>query len=247
MTATVLTDVTTYADGFDFTGHSSSMQLSLDVDDQDVTTFGTNGWKALVPGLKNCEVKADVYWQSADDTTNDPNALDAEVFNHLGVSQIPVSIGPTRTEGDPCYIMRAGQFNYELLGDIGDVSTSTLEMSSSDTQGLIRAKWAKIKGNVSSTGALGTGLNLGAASSTQYVYSTLHVFSPGTTMTVKIESASDSGFTTGLADVYTFPVVTTRKGLWMARVAGPATNTYYRFNVTAITGTFSVAGTIGIQ
>lgn len=247
MTATVLTDVTIYADGFDFTGHASSMQLSVDVDDQDVTTFGTNGWKAPIPGLKSCEVKADVYWQSADSATNDPLALDPEVFNHLGVSQIPVSIGPTRVEGDPVYLLRAGQYNYEVFGDIGDVSSSTLEMSSSDTQGLIRAKWAKIKGNASTPAvALGSVLNLGPVSATQFIYSTLHVFSPGTTMTVKLQSDDNAGFTTP-TDVFTFPAITTRTGTWMTRIAGPKTDTYYRLYVSAITGTFSVAGTIGIQ
>jgi hypothetical protein len=245
MTATVLTDATIYADGFDYTTHANSVELSAEVDDQDITTFGGNGWKQLTGGLRECSASCDIFWQSA--AVDSPDGVDAENFSHLGHAGFPFSVGPTRTEGDTAYFFKASSYNYELLGDVGDVSTSSLQVSGTDTQGLIRGKWAKIKGNVSAVGAIGSAVNLGAVSSTQFVYAVFHIFSVGTTLSWKLESDTSSGFATPANVGSTQGPFTTRGGTYMTRVAGPITDSWFRFNLTACTGTFSVAGAIAVQ
>jgi|SRR5688572_6874164 len=251
MAATVLTDCTIHADGFDFTGHSNSISLSAEVDDQDATTFGGNGWRQKASGLKECEAQADVFWQS--DSTGSSDAVDEEMFTHLGHSGFPITIGPTRTEGDPVYLFKASSYSYELLGDVGDLSTSTLEVAGSDTQGLIRGKWAKIKGNVTTTGALGSPVNLGAGGAGKFLYASFHVFSAGTTLSLKVQSDNTVSFTTP-TDVTnaTIGPLTARGGRYgfvaSTRIdATSITDNWFRFNVTAVTGTFSVAGAIAIQ
>ena len=110
----------------------------------------------------------------------------------------------------------------------------------------MRGQLAKAKGNVSATGQLGSVLNLGAPTSTQYVYATLHVFSAGATITVEVQSDSSAGFGTPTTRGTIGPI-TARGGTWMTRVAGPfAAETHWRMNVSAVTGTHSVAGAIAV-
>lgn len=244
MTATVLYNCQIYVDGFDYTGHANSLELSVETDDQDLTVFGTNGWKARAAGLKDCSAKADVFWEAA--ATGD-DAVDSELFGKLGSVNFPVTLTPSSTETDAAYLFKGASFAHSLLGDVGDLSMTNLELTSSDTQGLIRGQLAKSRGTVSATGALGSGCSLGLLTSTKYLYSTFHVFSAGTTITVVIESDDNSGFTSAVTRATIGPI-TTRTGTYLTRVAGPvATDTFWRFRVTAITGTFNVAGAIAIQ
>ncbi|HEY9416720.1 MAG TPA: hypothetical protein VIQ30_18350, partial [Pseudonocardia sp.] len=86
---------------------------------------------------------------------------------------------------------------------------------------------------------------VGAVASGQFAYAALHVFSAGTTMTVQVQSAATVGFASPTTRG-TFSAATAVGGLWLTRVAGPITDTYWRLNVSAITGTFQVAGVIAI-
>ena len=245
MTATVLYNCQLYVDGFDYTGHSNSVEVSVETDDQDLTVFGTNGWKAKASGLKDCSAKADVFWESA--ATDNVDAVDVELFNKLGAVNFPVTMTPSSVETDTAYIFRGASFAHSLLGDVGDLSMTSLELKSSDTQGLIRGQLAKTKGNISSAAAFGTGCNLGLVSATKFLYATLHVFAAGTTLTVVVESDDNSGFTTPTTRATIGPI-TTRTGTYLTRVAGPiATDTWWRFRATTCTGTFSVGGAIAIQ
>jgi len=152
--------------------------------------------------------------------------------------------------GSVAYMMQATKFSYEILGDVGEVTPFTLEASSSEgATGLVRGQLAKAKGNVSATGATGSAVNLGAGSAGKYLYLALHVFSAGTTISVKVESDSAQAFSSP-ADVAsaTISSVTAAGGTWITRVdASALTDTWYRVNVTAVTGTFSVAAALAIQ
>jgi hypothetical protein len=111
----------------------------------------------------------------------------------------------------------------------------------------VRGRLAAAKQTVSATGALGTGLNLGALSASQYLYATLHVFADAASavsLTVAIQSDDNSGFTTPTT-VATVASSGGGGGTWITKVAGPITDTWFRFNVTAIGATLSLAGAIG--
>ncbi len=245
MTAFVMTDCTSYIAGFDFTCKSSSLKLGLDVDDQDVTTFCSSGWKEVIGGIKSVDGKVEGFWES--DDPGFPNAVDPELFGNLAVVDQVVTHCATKTAGDTAYFYKAANFSYEIFGDVNDVAPFEIELKGSDTIGLIRGKLAKAKGNVSATGVLGSVLNLGAPTASQWVYAVLHVFTVGTTITVQLQSASDSIFTTPTTRATIGPV-TTRGGYAITRIPGPLVGeAYWRFNVSAITGTFSVAGSIAVQ
>lgn len=242
MASFAFTDATIHVAGYDFTGDSNQVNLKAEVEELDATTFGSGGSRERKGGLRNTSADVSGFWQSAD-----TDAVDPQVFPSLGVVGRAVTLGPTRAEGDVAYLFRGGNFSYDMFGAVGELTPFSLSMMSSDGIGLVRGRWAKAKGTVSATGALGSVVNLGAAASGQYVYATLHVFgTPGTTITVQLQSDNAAGFSSPTT-VATIGPVTAAGGTWMTRVAGPITDTHYRFNVSAITGSFTVAGAIAVQ
>jgi hypothetical protein len=153
----------------------------------------------------------------------------------------------TSTEGSVAYFYQGVQLSYDLFGSVGEIAPFAVKSSGSNYAGAIRGAISPAKGDVSSTGALGAGVELGAVSATQYLYGIFHILgTPGTTVTAKIESDSTGAFSTPSDVGSSFGPLTTAGATWVTRTAGAITDTWFRYNVTAITGTFSIAGAIGI-
>jgi hypothetical protein len=238
MAAFSMTDCGIYVDGVDLTGVSNNVTLNAEGEDLDVTTFASGGWRERMGGLKT--VNADVAG------FHDANTVDADTFNALGGTARPHSIGPTRTEGDPVYLFRAGEFNYEQFGEVGAATPFSFSSMGTNGEGLIRGVRLKSKGNVNATGATGTGVQIvGGVPSGQYLYGIFHVFSAGTTITGVIESDDANTFASATTRI-TFGPVTVAGGTWGVRVAGAIADDWYRLRITAVTGTFSIASAVGI-
>lgn len=244
MPTLALTNAFIYLAGHDFTADSNEVKLSASGDVKDRTTFRptTPGWRDKAIALKKFDFSAKGFWQSA--TTD---AVDPEIFNNLGVTGRVLTMGGAETEGLPAEIMKSMPAKYELLGKVGDMASFSLTAAGSDPYGTIRGLLFKAWGTVAATGALGTGLQLGAVSSTQRAYATFHVFgTPGTTITVVLESAAANTFV-GATTRATIGPLTTAGGTWVTPISGAITDTWWRFRVTAITGTFTVAAAAAIQ
>lgn len=239
----VLTDAFLYAGGYDFTTDTNSATLTLDAAALDATTFGGDGWVTNVGGLKTSNLAWSGFWQSASGSSD--QAPDNQAFPMLATTQ-PYTFGPVQTEGQPAYMFNAMKSNYAQGGDVAALAPFSLTAMGSSPDGTIRGRLAKARGTVAGTGALGSGVNVGALSSTQSLYATLHLFSVGTTITVTLQSDDNSGFSSPTV-LSTFGPLTASGGTWMTKIAGPITDTWYRFVVTALTGTFTVAGAIGKQ
>ena len=244
MATFVLTDVTTLVAGHDFTTDSNEVSLSVEVDDQENTTFGGNGFRSRVGGLKSVEAEISGYWQSAE-----TGAVDPDTFANIGSRDEVVTVSPTGAAGEPAYFFQAGRFSYEIFGDLGDVAPFTVSMMSTNRMGLVRGKVAAARGEVDATGPIGepvTGLTAtGDVPAGRYLYAAVHVLSAGTSLTLAVEGDDAAGFTTP-ETLATFTPATTTGGLWLTRLAGPLAHTYYRLNATAVTGAFTVAGAIGV-
>lgn len=244
MTTLALLDVTTYVDGHDFTGDTNQAALTMETAQLDKTTFGSGGWNEFTGGLKTSTLNMQGFFQSATE-----DAVDPEAFNNFGTRNRVHTMIPEGSEGDIAYLWRAGHFNYELLGTLGEMAPFTLGSMGTDGQGVQRGQLAVGKQDVNSTGAVGSAVNLGAGSAGEFLYMTLHVFSAATTISVKVESDDAQAFSTP-SDVASATIgpVTTRGGSWMTRVdASGITDTWFRVNVTAITGTFNIAAALAIQ
>lgn len=226
--------------GYDFTSDTNQATLSMDAVALPSTTFGSGGWGEVAGGLKSTAFNLGGFWQSATDQAVDPQA-----FAALGASKV-FTLAPTGTEGEVSYMFQALGSQYALGGQVGDLAPFTLQANGSDGHGAVRGALLKARGTVSATGATGTGIELGAVSASQYVYATFHVFSAATTLTVVLESDDNSGFTSATTRA-TIGALTTVGGTWATRVAGSITDTWWRFRITAITGSFIVAGAAGIK
>lgn len=241
MTVTPLLSSKIYIGGHDFTADTNKGSFSANAEVLDKTTFASDGWKEGNGGLKSFEASCEGFWASDTADTVDP-----EIFPRLGIPDEVVTISPPGSEGSACYFCQASKLTYTLFGEVGQLIPFTLGMSGSNTVGAVRGLLAKAKGSVSATGALGSAVQLGAVSADQFVYAVVHVLgTPGTTITVKVQSDDASNFPSA-TDVATIGPLTAAGGTWMTRVAGPITDDWFRFDVSAITGTFTVAGAIAV-
>lgn len=244
MSSFVLNDCTVWLAGHDFTTDSNSLSLAVEVDEQENTTFGNGGWRSRIGGLRSASVSLEGFWQAGD------ASIDDATFSTLGTRNEVATFTPDGDVGSVAYTMQATKFSYEMLGSVGEVTPFSLEASSSEgSSGLVRGLLAAAKGNVSATGAFGSPVNLGAGAAGQYLYLAFHVFSAGTTISVKVESDDAEAFTdpTDVASATVGPI-TTAGGMWMTRVdASSITDTWFRVNATACTGTFSVAAALAIE
>jgi hypothetical protein len=237
-----LLNVTSYVAGHDFTGDSNQGTLTAEAAALDATTFRSAGWSEQIFGLKSAAFSLGGFWQSAA-----ADAVDPEAFAGLGAVDHVHTLAPNEIEGGPAYAFLAGRSSYMLpQGNVGETAKFTLNSAGTNgQQGVVRAQLAKAKGAANAVGQMGSVVQLGAVGAGQFLYATLHAFTVGTTLTVQVQSATTLGFA-GPTTRATFTAVTARGGFWLPRIAGPITDQYYRFNISAVTGAFVAAGAIGI-
>lgn len=239
-----LISATTFVAGFDFTGSMNQLSLSGDLEPLESTVFG-NTARQRKSGLQDVAGQLTGFWDAGTDQ------VDPEIFGKLGGSSQVVTHTPHGTAAEVAYIYQATEFNYSMFGDVGTLAPYTLSLqgSSGNAQpGLIRGQLAAAKGDISATGAFGSAVNLGAVAADEFLYLGFHVFTAGTTLSVKVESDDAEAFSTP-TDVTgaTIGPLTATGGTFMTRVSGPITDTWFRLNATAVTGTFNVAGTLGVK
>lgn len=247
MGAIALTDAFAYVHGYDFSPDTNNIKLDMKAEAKDATPFGV-GWNVIVGGLKSVNFDMQGFWQSG--TAGAAGAVDPEAFPDLGVSDRVYTVGAIHTEpaspasfleDERVYMFRGGKFTYDAFGAVGEVTPFTLSSAGTQGVGAKQGLLLKKKGNVSATGQLGAtldtlGFGLGAA---QFLYATVHVFTAGTTITIQVQSDDNTGFSSATT-LATIGPLTTRGGTWLTPIPGPITDRYFRFNVSAITGTFSV-------
>jgi hypothetical protein len=241
MAATVLNDAVIYINDFDFTGSSNKVTLNAQVDEQDATVFGNNGYKTIIGGLRSVEADVDGWWDASTLNNND-----AANFTNFSVFDQPTSIGATSTEGSKIYLFQSARTKLEWFGAVGDVNPFNIHALGSNTVGLVRGMILKARGNVSATGVIGTPQQVGAGGAGKWLYGVVHVFSAGTTITIQVQSSATVGGT--YTTRATFPAITTTGGTWLTRVdASAITDSFWRLNASAVTGTFNLVGSVGVQ
>lgn len=231
----------TWVDGYDMTGDSNAGNLDLDHDVYDVTTYSNGGARARQCGNEDVTASQAGFWATG------VGSVDENSFNNLGVADAVLTMSPDGFEGSPAYMMRTGRFKYSLFGPAGQPAPFSIDFSGTNGQtAVVRGQVTRGAYLANATGATGTAVNLGAVSSGQYLYGSLHAFAVGTTMTAVIESAPDNTFASPTTRI-TFGPVTAVGGVWGTRAAGAITDTWYRLRITAITGSFTIAANVGIR
>lgn len=234
-----------YLGGHDFTVDANQWDGGSSFEVLDKTVFrNNNGARWFRGGLFSTTLSIGGF------ADLDEYGNDIELWNaHVGKTIKVVTGGNIETEGEPAIFTRSlvSTFNPGGGGPIGQLAPLTMSAVGSDRYGLIRGLLFAAAQTVTTTGAKGTALQLGAVDADQRLFSTLHLLGePGTSITVVLESDSDNTFASATTRG-TFGPLTAAGGNWLTPVAGPITDTWWRFRVTAITGSWDIAAAAGIE
>lgn len=233
-------NATVWGGGFDFTGQANTVSVESTVEDVDVTTFGSGGYREVIGGLKDYTLSVGGFWEAG------TGAVDPAAYATVGGTGQTFVISPANTAGQPMYAVNAMTSGYTIGGELGAAAPFELSAAAATPWPMVRGQIAAAKGAASATGQLGAILTLPAAGAGQQVYAGLHVFSAGTTLTVQLQSAAAIGFASPTTRA-TFTAMTAVGHQWLTPVAGPITDQFWRLNISAVTGSFTVGGWIGVQ
>lgn len=237
MTTFAVTNAEIIVGGLDMSSFLNKVSVAASVAELDVTTFGQT-FRNRIGGLRDTQMSWDGFWTSVPD---------AAQFAQLGVANTAVTVCPQGTETSVAYLFQGGQFTYDQFGKIGDAAPFSATIAGTDgIGGLVGGQLGALNRVVAATGQVGSVLALTAVGATQFLYATLHVLTAGTTITIQVQSAPASNFAAPTTRGTIGPITATG-GTWMTRVAGPITDTFWRFNCSAQTGSFTVSGGIGIR
>lgn len=235
-------DHATWLGGYNYTADTNQTTLDIAYDELDVPRHGNRG-KERIAGRESVEGGVEGIWYSAASAAPDPQAWAGQGL------VVPCTQSVAGAEGDVAYMWQPRQFSYELFGKGGEVLPFKLGLKSGritgPAVGAVRGRVLKV-GTVSATGATGTVVQAGAVAADEYLYFVIHCFAIGTSFTLQLQSDDASNFPSATTRA-TSPSITAVGGTWVTRVAGPITDTWWRVNVSAVSGTSTIAASVGIK
>lgn len=241
MAHTTLTNKRLFFDGYELTSRSNAVTIDYSVDTLDNTTLDDTT-KSVMPGLKTAAMQFEGFY--------DPDTVDVALFSAVASSGKVMTVGTSTTEGEVAYTMQSMLAKYTpLQGSVGEMVGFSAGGVSQKSP-IVRGSMILRSTNISSSGT-GTAYSLGAASTQQRVYASLHtlgVSSSGDTLTVKIQSAASSGFSSFTTQL-TFTTVAGAVGSQWTSCTGNITDTWWRAVYSTVGGTspgFNVLATVGI-
>lgn len=249
MAAFALTDTSIYAGALDASCFGNTVELTMDGETVDATTFCSGGWRVMIPGLETWSASFGGPQDLAATTAANTNTPD-EVYQLTVGSSYPLMFVPAgAAEGSVAYGSN-GQLNMyvPLTGSIGDLAEHNTQWGPATTnQPLVRGVLAAKQ--TLTVSANGPGHSLGTVSASQRLYAGIHFLTAGGTSpscTAIVESDFGTSFASPVT-VMTFTAAIGRGAQW-ASVPGPISDDNFRFKFT-VSGTspsFQVRGFIGI-
>lgn len=248
MAKQILKDQSVYLDGYDLTGKTNALALDYSSDLQDVSVFGSDS-HLRIGGLKMSAAQVSGF-QDLDISNGVPliNANDAFQFNTIGLDNTVMSWGAKGDAvGDVAYTMLCTQADIKLGGSVGDVAK--FDAGGQSNSPLIRGTlMLNSKAAALTSTGNGTGIQLGAVTSAQRIYASMHVLEAGTgSVTAKLQSSATGAFAGEQTDRITFSAATAL-GAQHTSVAGAITDTYWRITYTITGGapSFKLVFVVGI-
>lgn len=213
-------------------GVSNETKLELEAEAKDATVFTSGGWRAVVAGLRKGMVESSGFMDASPLETGALNT-DAELWNQLGGTQIPVTVSPTSADGSTAYIMGGRRGKIDLFGKVGDLAHygSTVWGDGPTARGALLHP-ATVTRNGSGAGV---GFVLGAVPAGRSVYIALHLLTVTTgTGQLTVQSDDNAGFASPTAVANLGPVGTPTAALVI--IPGPVTDDRYRVTWTPAGG-----------
>jgi hypothetical protein len=230
----ILRDVVIHYAGTDLTATANEVTLDASLADLDVTTFGSAGNHERIAGLEDATASVMTF--------GDP-AIVEPIFSTkpgtvelLTVTQFPTA--GTATVGDRIYAMRGLLTSTKQPLKVGDVSKLDASMPVARSEGVMAGQLLAPKATISAT-TNGTAVNIGAQTAPAVAYFGAHVFAVtgSATVTLKLQSATTSAFTTNADRVTLSTISAAGSGFGSSSTA--TTHAWWRV-VATIAGSGSV-------
>lgn len=223
--------------GLDISCFSNQLELALEADQVESTTFCSAGSREYKQGLRRWTSTATGYGDfAAAGVTTSPLVPGETIVPANHGSQFNCTWAFTGTEGSAAYLSDGVLAELTpiggTVGDMGMLSAMLIPSDATVGHRMVRGLLEANRTVSSSSNTTGSN-TLGAVSATQKIWGSLHVFTlSGTspTLDVVVESDDNSGFTTPTTRI-TFTQATTRSGQWSS-TAGAITDTYWRVKWT---------------
>lgn len=252
MAKTVLTNVRYFVGPADLTAQTNKVEWDDQMEEKDVTNFGSGGAKELLAGVESVSISAHGQYEAGDPGYADDEWWDARrILEAHTVSPLPSS--SSLDVGDVAYLTEAVRLSGKLFGQVGDVAE--YDLGASGSLGMVRGSVMQSPGSAVTADADGTAVQLGALSAGQRLVASLHVLSVAGTNTpelvVTIESDSVEAFSGSPETRLTFSTFTAVGSEVQRSSVGAHTDTWYRasFDITDNGGTgesFLVIVALGI-
>ncbi len=245
MAGFALTDVRLYVAGADLTGQTNKVDFEGTLNDEDKTTFGSQGWVERVGGLRSAKVDVDGLWWAGD-----AGQPDDRIWADLtGGTSVPMTLcGTSGAVGTPCYVTKALDLSYKIGTKVGALLPFSVNTMTDGPVG--DGNILHPQGTARTTTGNGTAVQVGAVLTGQRMYLGLHVLSiagTGTpTITVAVQSNVDNTF--GAPTTRATFTAATALGGQLLSVAGPITDTWWRatWTISGTTPSFLFAVSAGI-
>jgi hypothetical protein len=226
-----------YVDGFALEGFASQAELSVDVDEIDVTTIGSAGWRTKIPGLAGQKVSVTGFQDFA--LTGVDVSLPGTSTGQNVVTFAPVAA----SVADPAFMM-AGRTTTRtsLTGQVGAAAGFVFDFVGDGR--VVRGQNLHPSAARTATGN-GTTTTFTTPTASQSLWASFHVFAAsGTTpsVTFTIQTDDNAGMTTPTTRITSNAFTTT--GSQFTSAVGPmATETHIRvvYTITGTTPSFTFA------
>lgn len=238
----VLLNARLFTGGADLTSNNNKLDVSAEVSDEDVTNFGSAGWKEVIGGLASTEINGEGQWEAFDPSKVDDNRWAA--LGGLG----PWTAAPAGAAvGALAYFTNALSGSYSLGGDVGSVAP--WKAKGAGSWPLVRGLIAHDPGTARTATGTGTGAQLGAVAVGKQLYASLHVLSvAGTTPSITVAIESDTSNAFGAPTTRLTFAAATAAGGQILRVPGAFTDTWWRpkWTISGTTPSFLMLIAFGI-
>lgn len=242
MAPLVLTNAVVLAGRANLSGVSNMVELEVEVDDLDTTTFGSSGFKTRTGGLRDTMIKVGGFGEAGGE-----GLPDDRLFADIGVGLVPMTVSPTGAAvGDTSYFTRAFRPTYSTSGQIGELYGFESEA---------RGDTALVRGVIADNQArTATGVTavrtLVAPTATTRVYAAIHVLAvSGTTpsLTVTLQGDDAIGFPSPATVAVSAPI-TAPGSVFLIGPLGVTADAFYRLSyvVSGTTPSFLVVASIGV-
>ena len=244
MAAIVLTDSQLYVDDHDMTCDANQAMMNANAEAKLANTFCSGGWDEYLKGVKSADLSVSGLWQTGADS------IDATEWAASGnTGRVVTFVPPGATEGGAAYMLQTVRTSYDFLGPHGEIAPFNFTAQGSEADGMVRGRLLLTKtASISSTGAVGTAVQVGAVAADEFLYLVVHLFpTAGTSITIAAESDATNSFSGSETSRANTGSLTTAGGTWVTKVAGPITDTWWRLNVSAVVGSWTAAGAVASQ